>query len=85
MLRNPPHEKEDTLVVDGVPVNFTPEHKMVSTHTFDALLESHEDSWETMAPSRTLKVSAAKAIFLLTSGLSFHSRTALQDGVKCPP
>ena len=37
MLHNPPREKEDALVVDGVPVNFTPEHKMVSTRTFDAL------------------------------------------------
>ena len=69
MLRNTPCEPEHTLHVDGVWMQFflDSEGAKVSMYNSCTLLESHENSWETMVTLRTPGASAAKETSLLTS------------------
>jgi len=68
----PKKEKCCELFVDGVSVKFSyaPRGIKVSTHTFDTLIESYENSWGTMVTLRTPGTSATKETSLLISSHS---------------
>ena len=68
MLRDTPCKPDKILWVDGIRVEFSLacEGTQVSAHTFDAMLGSHGNNWETMAISRTLGISAFRETSLLT-------------------
>ena len=69
MLRDTPCKTDVILWVDGNPVGFSlaREGTQVSAHTFHAMLGSHRNSWEIMAISRILGISASREISSLTS------------------
>ena len=68
MLHDTPCKGDEILWVDGNQVRFSHARKetQVSSHTFHTMLRSHRNSWEIMAISRTLGISASRETSWLT-------------------
>ena len=68
MLHDTPCKANEILWVDGSQVGFSLGHEgtQVSAHTFHAMLGSHRNSWEIMAISRALGISASRETSSLT-------------------
>ena len=72
------------VLVDEVRMKFcrAPSDIKVSTHTFDTLFESYENSWETMVTLGKGETSAPKETSLLTSSHFLQRRTSSQGSKK---
>ena len=80
----PTRQDSYELLVDGIPMKllYAPNGIKVSTHTFDTLVKSYKNSWETMVALQSLRASAAKETSLLTPSHFLQRQTSPQGSTK---